>query len=242
MYDGDGVRFSCWVGAGPVTRHVSDVNASLPVTLDDGSRMYVWGVGLAYAVSGRTIEVYHTDRLGTVRAITDASGTIISTYRTDEFGVLAVTTGGSKQPFAFTGEPRDGTGLSYLRARYYDPTLGRFMSRDLWAGFTSLPISLNRAAYVRDNPTSFADPFGPEVVGAGSWAEGQEGAAAYATADPSAGADAASALVERVRISSDAGRGPARRCARSSERSTLRRLQSRRRWDWPRIHPHRQCV
>jgi RHS repeat-associated protein len=55
---------------------------------------------------------------------------VTATYRTDEFGVLTATTGSSTQPFGFTGEPRDGTGLSYLRARYYDPGLGRFMGRD----------------------------------------------------------------------------------------------------------------
>jgi len=92
-YDGDGVRFSRQVGAGPVTRFVTDPAAGLPVTLDDGVRKYVWGQGLAYAVSGTTLEVYHTDRLGSVRAITDAAGTITATYRTDEFGISTATTG-----------------------------------------------------------------------------------------------------------------------------------------------------
>ena len=59
-YDGDGVRFSRQVGAGPVIHYVSDVNASLPVTIDDGTRKYVFGLGLAYAVSGTAIEVYYS--------------------------------------------------------------------------------------------------------------------------------------------------------------------------------------
>jgi len=42
-YDGDGVRFSRRVGAGPVTRYVTDPAAGLPVTIDDGTRKYVWG-------------------------------------------------------------------------------------------------------------------------------------------------------------------------------------------------------
>jgi RHS repeat-associated protein len=133
-YDGDGVRFARQVGAGSVTRYVSDINTGLPVTIDDGVRKYVWGQGLAYAVSGTTLEVYHTDRLGSVRAITDAAGAVTATYRTDEFGIPTATTSTSSQPFAFTGEPRDGTGLSYLRARYYEPSLGRFLSRDTWPG------------------------------------------------------------------------------------------------------------
>jgi len=124
-YDGDGVRFSRQVGAGPVTRYVTDPAAGLPVTIDDGTRTYVWGQGLAYAVAGAAIEVYHTDRLGSVRAITDAAGAVTATYRTDEFGLPTASTGTSSQPFAFTGEPRDATGLTYLRARYYDPSLGQ---------------------------------------------------------------------------------------------------------------------
>ena len=70
------------------------------------------------------------------------------------------STGASGQPFAFTGEPRDATGLSYLRARYYDPALGRFVSRDPWAGSRFSTQSLNRYAYARNAPTVLADPSG----------------------------------------------------------------------------------
>ena len=159
-YDGDGVRFSRQVDAGPVTRYVTDLASSLPVTIDDGSRKYVWGIGLAYAVSGSAIEVYHTDRLGSVRAITDASGTVTATYRTDEFGIETASTGTSTQPYGFTGEPQDASGLSYLRARYYDPVLGRFTSRDTWPGTTAQPATLHRYAYAGNNPLTTTDPSG----------------------------------------------------------------------------------
>lgn len=66
VYDGDGTRFSRLVGANPAIRYVSDVGSPLPVTIDDGTRKYVWGLGLAYAVQGSTIEVYHADRLSSV--------------------------------------------------------------------------------------------------------------------------------------------------------------------------------
>jgi RHS repeat-associated protein len=159
-YDGDGTRFSRQVGGGSPIRYVSDVNRSLPVTLDDGSRKYVYGLGLAYAVSGSTIEVYHTDRLGSVRAITDATGAVIAASRTDEFGVPTATTGSSTQPFGFTGEPHDGTGLSYLRARYYDPSLGRFMSRDPLPGNPRICQTQDRYSYATNNPTRQVDPSG----------------------------------------------------------------------------------
>ena len=171
-YDGDGVRFTRQVGAGPVIRQVTDPTAGLPVTIDDGTRKYVWGLGLAYAVTGSSIELYHTDRLGSVRAVSDASGTVTATYRTDEFGVPTTPTGSSTQPFTYTGEPRDATGLVYLRARYYDPTLGRFMSRDPFAGFGASPLSLNRYAYVGNNPATARDPSGqvpPIAICATPW-------------------------------------------------------------------------
>lgn len=159
-YDGDGVRFSRQVGGGPVTRYVSDVNGSLPITIDDGARKYVWGHGLAYNVAGSTTEVYHSDRLGSVRAISDGTGAVVATLRTDEFGIPTASTGISSQPFRFTGEPVDASGLTFLRARYYDPTLGRFATRDNWPGIRSSSASLNRFAYAQSNPATYRDPSG----------------------------------------------------------------------------------
>jgi len=155
-YDGDGVRASRQTGGGPLTRYVTDPAAGLPVTLDDGTRKYVWGLGLAYAVAGSGIEVYHADRLGSVRALTDATGTVIATYRSDELGIPLSATGSSGQPFRYTGKPSDASGLTYLRARFYDPSLGRFMSRDPFGGDTAAVGSLHRYTYAGNRPTVFA--------------------------------------------------------------------------------------
>jgi len=167
-YDGDGVRATRQVGAGPLTRYVTDPAAGLPVTLDDGTRRYVWGLGLAYAVSGTAIEVYHADRLGSVRALTDAGGSVIATYRSDEFGIPLSATGSSTQPFRYTGEPLDASGLTYLRARLYDPSIGRFMTRDAFGGDSAAVVSLHRYSYMGNRPTVFADPtghcFGPAIA------------------------------------------------------------------------------
>lgn len=160
VYDGDGIRFTRQLGASQPIRYVSDVNRGLPLTIDDGTRKYVYGLGLAYAASGSSLDVYHTDRLGSTRAITAAGGTVTAAYRSDEYGIAAAAYGSSAQPFGFTGEPRDATGLSYLRARYYDPSLGRFTSRDSWAGLTVQPASLNRFAYANNNPSTLVDPSG----------------------------------------------------------------------------------
>src|SRR6266852_5915046 len=89
-YDGDGNRVSkqlTFSGGSQTTSYVYDVAGGLPVLLDDGQRKYVWGLGLAYATdeSGNVVGVYHTDGLGSVRAMTDVEGTVVQTRSTDAY-------------------------------------------------------------------------------------------------------------------------------------------------------------
>ncbi len=166
-YDGDGKRTSKTAG-GMTTSYVYDVAGGLPVLLDDGARKYVWGAaGLAFTVDKTTaaLHVYHTDGLGSVRAITDASPNpqLVETYRTDEFGLPDAngTTGTTGQSLQYTGEQRDTeTNLVYVRARMYDPGSGRMMSRDPSARISSGSQQLNRYSYVSNNPISATDPSG----------------------------------------------------------------------------------
>lgn len=159
-YDGNGTRVSRQVGAGTPTFYRSDTTGPLAITLDDGGRKYVYGQSLAYAVTGSTLEIYHGDRLGSIRALTNAAGNVSATYDTDEWGRSTGGSGVSTQPYGFTGEPRDATGLTYLRTRYYSPELGRFLSRDTWPGVPTLPQTQNRYSYVANNPTTASDPSG----------------------------------------------------------------------------------
>ncbi|MCG8347128.1 MAG: RHS repeat-associated core domain-containing protein, partial [Chloroflexales bacterium] len=63
--------------------------------------------------------------------------------------------------FGFTGELQDGeTNLVYLRARWYDPGMGRFVSRDPFAGYMEQPYSLNAYQYAYSNPSLLTDPTG----------------------------------------------------------------------------------
>ncbi|MBV9322284.1 MAG: hypothetical protein JO352_00695 [Chloroflexi bacterium] len=162
-YDGDGKRVSKVV-AGVTTNYVYDVGGGLPVLLDDGTQKYVWGAnGLAESVNktSSAVAVYHTDGLGSVRALSDSTGSVTQTYQTDEFGVPTTIQGGSTQPFGFTGEQTDpASGFSYLRARMYDPSSGRFMQHDTSVGSLTSAQSLNRYTYVVNRPTSLYDPTG----------------------------------------------------------------------------------
>jgi RHS repeat-associated protein len=84
---------------------------------------------------------------------------VIGTYEYDAFGSVRTHTGVSTE-WTFTGEQNDPASLEYLRARYYDPAIGRFLSRDPFAGLVAVPQSLNRYACVLSNPLLYRDPFG----------------------------------------------------------------------------------
>ena len=68
--------------------------------------------------------------------------------------------------FQFAGEQRDSrTGLDYLRARYYDSSLGRFVSADPFSGVMNNPMSLHNYQYANSNPTRYTDPTGYMSLG-----------------------------------------------------------------------------
>jgi RHS repeat-associated protein len=119
-------------------------------------------LGLAFSVDTQgNLTVYHTDGLGSVRALTDSNGNLVQTYQADEFGVPALVQGTSSQPFGYAGQQTDAeSGLQYLRARTYDPGTGRFLQRDPMPGSPTHPQTLNPYAYAGNDPTTLADPSG----------------------------------------------------------------------------------
>ena len=102
------------------------------------------------------VSFFHHDQLGSTRALTSTTGAVVATFAFDAYGKPTSTTGSVTTPFGFAGEYTDAeTGFVYLRARYYDPATGQFLSRD--------PIeALTRSAYgyVDGNPLNGRDPLG----------------------------------------------------------------------------------
>ncbi|MEB3220007.1 MAG: putative Ig domain-containing protein [Nostocales cyanobacterium 94392] len=102
---------------------------------------------------------YLTDRLGTIRDIVNEVGNLVNSINYNSFGeILGQTNPNEDDRFAFTGREYDEeTGLYYYRARYYDLSLGRFISQDP-IGFGGEDANLYR--YVGNNPVNATDPSG----------------------------------------------------------------------------------
>jgi RHS repeat-associated protein len=100
-----------------------------------------------------------TDRLGSVRDVTDNTGAVKDTLAYDAYGnITSETASAYRGNYAWTGREFDGTtGLQYTRARYYDPKTGRWQSQDS-LGFGAGDSNLYR--YVQNSPTNSTDPSG----------------------------------------------------------------------------------
>ncbi len=105
------------------------------------------------------------DDLGSATHVLDANGVVVESYRYAAFGAPTILDGngnplsqssvGSSARFA--GRPFDvETGLYFVRARYYSPTLGRFLSRDP----SGLEGGRNLYVYASNSPWTMIDPFG----------------------------------------------------------------------------------
>jgi len=104
---------------------------------------------------------FFRDALGTIRLLTDDSGAITDSLSYDAFGNLHDRTGTTDLRYGLGGEQFDeSTGLYYLRARYMDPAIGRFLSADPFAGMPRSPLSFNKYLYAHANPVNMVDPTG----------------------------------------------------------------------------------
>ncbi|MFH1652489.1 MAG: apolipoprotein N-acyltransferase [Pseudomonadota bacterium] len=126
------------------------------------------GVGVDSIISmerDNNIYYYHTDTSGNIVALTDSKGALVERYSYSAYGEVEIHDAGGAllaqsgvdNPYLYAGREYDPeTNLYYNRARTYNPELGRFMQQDP-LGFVD---SLNRYAYVMNNPINFVDPFG----------------------------------------------------------------------------------
>lgn len=119
--------------------------------------MYIYGIGLIYKIDvSDNPYYYHYNVTGHTIAITDASENIVNKYFYTPSGILTNKIEAIVNPFCYVGKYGvfdDGNGLFYMRARYYDPDVGRFVTKDP-IGFEG---GINQYAYADNNPINRFD-------------------------------------------------------------------------------------
>ncbi len=109
---------------------------------------------------------YHFNNVGSTNAVTDENGAVRYTYAYNPYGELTKGSYGQVM-FLFNGQygvASDDNGLYYMRARYYNVSIKRFINQDVVTGSIAESQSLNRYAYVEGNPVNYFDPFGLEPL------------------------------------------------------------------------------
>jgi RHS repeat-associated protein len=168
VYDGDGQRIAKTVDGTTTFYLVDDRNPSgQPQVLEEivngaVARTYTHGLALiSQRTEGGAVSVYHYDGQRSVRLLTDTAASVTDTYDYEAFGTVLRATGSTPNTYLFRGEQLEpALGSYYLRARYYRPSTGRFLTADSWSGDTMTPQTLNRYAYPSNNPVTLADPTG----------------------------------------------------------------------------------
>ena len=169
-YDALDNRIEITDAQGQVKRLVVNPNALLSQVLmetdDQGNvvRYYIYGLGLigSQDTSGG-YSLHHYNRRGDTIALTDLNGQVTDRMVYDPYGAVISRIGTTQTPYLFDGRDgvaTDDNGLVHMRARYYNPQTGGFISQDTLLGSITHTKSLNRYAYAEGNPLIYVDPSG----------------------------------------------------------------------------------
>ncbi len=172
IYDGDGNRVGKTVN-GVTTNYLIDTNnltgyAQVVEEIQNGNvtKQFTFGHDLisqncSPLTANCSLSFYGYDGHGSVRLLTDALGVVTDTYDFDAFGSLINSTGTTENDYLYTGEQFDANlGFYYLRARYMNPSRGRFVSMDSFEGDSFDPISLHKYLYANSDGVNKIDPTG----------------------------------------------------------------------------------
>jgi RHS repeat-associated protein len=171
QYDADGNRVAKTVN-GVTTRYlVDDLNPTgyaqvvEEVTAGAVTRQYTYGLQrisqTQQIANAWTPAFYGYDGGGTVRLLTDGTGTVTDTYDYDAWGNIVNVTGSTPNVYLYRGEQYDSDlGLYSLRARYYNPLTGRFLTRDPADAVPPIPQTIQKYSYADADPVGKLDPTG----------------------------------------------------------------------------------
>jgi RHS repeat-associated protein len=162
-YDGNALLQSA-TNSGTTTQLTWDTSSGLPLMIVDGSTNIIYGpnnLPLEQIGSNNQPIYYHHDQLGSTRLLTNAAGSPVETINYSPYGTPTISSGTALTNLLFAGQYTDpNNGLIYMRARWYDPGTGQFLSVD--------PEETQTGAayyYASDNPTDDVDPSGQFPVG-----------------------------------------------------------------------------
>lgn len=166
VYDGQGRRISQTTASGTTFYHYAGDRVAYETDSTGAvTRSFTYspsGIPVSMTYLGQTYW-YLVNSHGDVLRLADSSGTVAASYRYDAWGSILESSGplAEVNPYRYAGYRYDSaTGLYFLNARYYNPEIGRFITRDVYLGAAPQPLTLNRYAYADGNPVNMVDPTG----------------------------------------------------------------------------------
>ncbi len=157
-YDYQGERIKKTVG-GVETGYLYQAEDMIKETSGGTVTNYLHGIGIddpVYLDRSGAKSYYFGDGLGSIREMTDATGTVQNSYSYGAWGELRASSTTVANSYAYTGREFAEEGLYFYRARYMNPGLGRFLSKDSM----ELLNGLNRYSYGLLNPVNYVDSDG----------------------------------------------------------------------------------
>ena len=155
-YDAEGLRFELLENGRRTSFVYHDGELLHEEGREEQGTSYHLGAGMEAFRRGQELSYYHRDEQLSTVLVTSGQGEIRNSYQYDAFGIPLETTEQLNNRIRYTGQQYDElTEQYYLRARYYNPVLGRFMQEDVYQG-----DGLNLYAYCGNNPVVYDDPSG----------------------------------------------------------------------------------
>lgn len=182
-YNGDGLLYER-TEEDKITRYYYDIDDNLiaegNVSNGKSDITYTYIYDLSNQLWARVehateeVQYYQFNGHGDIVGLTDSQGNQLNSYTYDIWGNPEQEEGDTPNIFRYSGEYWDETTqLQYLRARWYDPNTGRFISKDTYEGSLESPLSQNLYTYVENNPLTHVDPSGhkPTLLEAATMAD-----------------------------------------------------------------------
>ena len=164
LYDAEGLRYGVKEN-GISTRFVYHQGELLQEEREGGRNSYYLRSGIEAAQMGGELYYYHQDEQLSTALLTDHVGKVRDHYQYSAFGEMLEGSESVGNRIRYTGQQYDEiSGQYYLRARYYNPVVGRFLQEDVYQG-----DGLNLYAYCGNNPVRYYDPSGYTSTGTGEY-------------------------------------------------------------------------